>query len=110
MLITLRMRLLYVSAIYRLPAESRDTPKGLDIWALIASPLSPENPLAPVPATVVIVPPLTLRMRLLARSAIYRLPAMSTETLSGEFNSALVAGPLSPEYPPTPFPATVVII
>ena len=61
-------------------------------------------------ATVMIAPFETLRMRLLAVSAMYRLPAESTATpREGLFNCALVAGPLSPPKPGVPFPATVVI-
>ncbi len=77
--------------------------------ALVAGPLSPLKPVVPFPATVVITPFETLRMRLLPVSAMYRLPAESTATPSGPFNSALVAGPLSPLKPCVPFPATVVI-
>src|SRR5271169_4031191 len=39
----------------------------------------------------------------------YRLPAPSAATLRGEFNWALVAGPLSPLKPEVPFPATAAI-
>jgi len=61
-----------VSAMYRLPAESTATPLGQYNWALVAGPLSPLKPpsrAAPLPATVVIAPPETLRMRLLPESA-----------------------------------------
>ena len=78
-------------------------------WALVAGPLSPLKPAVPFPATVVITPFETLRTRLLLESAIYRLPAESTATPRGRYNWALVAGPLSPLKPPSPFPATVVI-
>src|SRR5258706_374085 len=40
----------------------------------------------------------------------YRLPAASTSTASGKHNSALVAGPPSPEKPACPLPATVLIV
>ena len=49
------------------------------------------------------------RMRLLTESAMYTLPGASTATPEGSFNSALVAGKLSPMLPCVPFPATVVI-
>src|SRR5271168_1593308 len=39
----------------------------------------------------------------------YMLPAASTATPVGEFNWALIAGPLSPLKPEVPFPATAVI-
>lgn len=72
--------------------------------------MSPLKPLVPFPATVVITPFATLRMRLLPVSATYRLPAESMATPSGAFNWALVAGALSPLKPGAPFPATVVIV
>ena len=49
----------------------------------MAGPLSPLKPGVPFPATVVITPFETLRMRLLPESAMYRLPAESTATPSG---------------------------
>src|ERR1035437_6130531 len=104
---TLRMRLLFPSSMYRLPAESTATPKGLFNWALVAGPLSPLKPNVPFPATVVITPFETLRMRL--PPAMYRLSAESTATPEGMSNWALVAGPLSPLKPCGPVPATVVI-
>ena len=55
---------------------------------------SPPNEYPP-PATVVITPFETLRIRLYP-SAMYRLPAESTATPLGPTNWALVAGPLSP--------------
>jgi hypothetical protein len=51
--------------------------------------------------------PATSRTRPLPVSAISRLPAPSTATPDGPLNSALVAGPLSPENPALPSPATV---
>src|ERR1035437_8399760 len=65
-------------------------------------------PELPSPATVVIVPPDTFRIRLLSRSAMKRLPAESTATPWGYQSDALVAGPPSPEKPAFPFPATTV--
>ena len=64
-----------------------------------------------MPATVVItaVPAGTLRIRLFPLSAMYRFPAPSIATPSGEFRPALVAAPPSPPYPVAPVPATVVI-
>src|ERR1035441_4104970 len=79
-------------AIYRLPAESTATPYAETF-----------------PATVVITPPETLRARELRTSAMYRLPAESTARPHGWFNSALMAGPLSPLNPAVPLPAVVVI-
>src|SRR6516165_9706379 len=112
---TLRTRLLPESAMYRLPAESTPTLKLVEAkfnWALVAGPLSPLKPAVPFPATVVITPFETSRMRLLPESAMYTLPAESTPTLKlwkSLFNWALVAGPLSPLKPAVPLPATVVI-
>ena len=40
--------------------------------AAVARPMSPESPQAPVPATVLITPALTLRTRQLSGSAMYR--------------------------------------
>src|ERR1700675_47758 len=76
---------------------------------MLFSLVSPLKPAVPFPATVVITPFETLQTRLLPESATYRLPAKSTATLEGEFNWALVAGPLSPLKPVVPFPATAVI-
>src|SRR5437016_592387 len=94
---------------YRLPASSTATPNGPFNWAPVADPLSPLKPCAPLPATVVITPLETVRMRLLPQSAMYRLPAASTATAVGENNCALVAGPASPPEPSVPFPTTVLI-
>ncbi len=69
-----------MSAMYRLPAESTATPAGPANAALVAGPLSPLKPHVPFPATVVITPFETLRMRPLSKSAMYRLPAESTAT------------------------------
>ena len=63
--LTLRMRWLLWSAMKRLPAPSRATPKGKAKLALVAGPPSPLNPEMPFPATVVMIPEVsTLRMRL----------------------------------------------
>src|ERR1035438_4704547 len=58
---TLRTRLLEESAMYRLPAESTATALGLYRLALVAGPPSPRE--VPPPATVVMIPLDTLRMR-----------------------------------------------
>src|ERR1039457_3665409 len=86
------MRTPSVSAIYKSPAVSTATPKGLFSWALVAGPLSPPKLIVPFPATVVITPLETLRTRAFALSAIYKLPAESTATPWGPPNWALVAG------------------
>jgi hypothetical protein len=74
-------------------------PAGRESDALVAGPPLPANPSLPLPATVVIVPPDTFRIRLLKESAMYRFPAESTATPIGVNNDALVAGPPSPEKP-----------
>ena len=65
-----------------------------------------------MPTTVVITPvaTVTLRMRLLARSEMYKLPELSNTTSCGLLSLAAVACMLSPLYPVPPFPATVDII
>ena len=52
-LFTLRTQLFKVSAMYRLPAESRATPEGLFNGELAAEPFAPLKPAVPVPATTV---------------------------------------------------------
>src|ERR1035441_9291389 len=99
------MRLLPRSAMYSSPAQSPAPPEGLLNSALVAVPLSPSG--FPFPATVVITPFETLRMRLSPVSAMYRSPMESAETLEGPFNWALVAGPLSPSTLPPPAPGVV---
>src|SRR5580700_8315224 len=109
----LRTRLLPVSAKYGLPAESTPTLKlwkALFNWALVAGPLSPLKPAVPFPATVVITPFETLRMRWFDASAMYTLPEESTATPCGSLTWALAAGPLSPLNPAVPFPTTRVNI
>src|SRR5664280_1894343 len=81
-------------------------PVGPNNDALVAGILAPLKQHVPFPATVVITPPDTLRMRALPESAMYRLPAESTARPPGLFNCALVAGPLSPLNPAVPLPAT----
>ena len=67
---TFRMRLLRMSAMYRLPAPSTATSYGSDSWAEVASPPSPLKPDAPLPATVLITPAaVILRMRWFPTSA-----------------------------------------
>ena len=72
--------------------------------------LSPLKPPVPLPAMVVMVPLVTLRMRLLPESAMYKFPVESIATPTGDISWALVAGPLSPRKPAVPLPATVVMV
>src|SRR5665213_739847 len=53
---TLRTRWLPRSATKKLPDPSTATPYGTDNCALVAGPPSPEKPLLPLPATVVMTP------------------------------------------------------
>ena len=90
------------------PAASSATPAGL-LSSKLKGPLSPVKP--PLPATVVMTPVawFTSRMRSFMESLMKTSPAASTATPSGQLSSALVAGPPSPEKPPFPLPATVVM-
>src|SRR3990172_1853797 len=108
---TRRTRWLEVSAMNTLPAPSTATPYGLYSWALVAAAPSPENPKVPVPAIVLINPgpASTLRIRWLAESAINTLPPPSTATPYGLYSWALVAAAPSPENPPVPVPAMVLM-
>src|ERR1039457_2023572 len=72
------MRSLALSATYTFPAASTAIPVGWFNWALVAGPLSPLNPAVPFPATVVITPFETLKMRLSLGLAMYSAPAEST--------------------------------
>jgi hypothetical protein len=60
---TSRIRLLCESAMKRLPSRSTLTPVGKSNDALVARPPSPAKPTLPLPATVVIIPPDTFRIR-----------------------------------------------
>ncbi len=116
--LTRRMRSLPVSAIRKLPSGSAATPSGWFSWAEVAGPPSPAKPAPLVPATVVMTPFSTLRMRLSPVSAIRKpLPFASGETPRGWLSrtSALTASTPSPaKLPPAPqhgpAPATVAIV
>ena len=90
--------LLLDSATYISPEESNVSAAGQYNAAEVAAPPSPEKLPVPVPAIVVISPvdTLTLRIRLLPHSAMYKLPGESTITALGLYNVALVASILSP--------------
>ena len=95
--VTFRIRLLPESAMYRFPAASTAIPSGNRSWAAVAGPPSPENPLVPLPATVVMVPPVEIiRTRWLNRSTTYTCPPGPTATSAGSCITALVAAPPSP--------------
>ena len=87
--------------------------------AAVAAKAPQVKPVAPEPAIVEIVPPLTSRMRQLKRSAMYRLPSESNvisdqtnrlgTAASERPNWAAVASPPSPLKPQVPLPAMVVM-
>jgi hypothetical protein len=56
----------------------------------------------------IVMEAVTLPMRPLPPSVMYKFPAVSTAAPGGPPSAALVAGPPSPEKPLFPFPATVV--
>src|ERR1035438_9338286 len=100
-----------------LPEESTATPHGLCNTAAVAGPPSPEKlsvhkhgAFWPFPATVVIVPPDTFRMRSFPVSAMYTFPRESTATPSGLLRAAFDASAPSPEKPQFPLPAKVLIV
>src|SRR5580692_7863667 len=109
---TFRTTLLLISEIYRFPDASVAMPYGEPICALVAAPPSPVWPQQlPLPAIVVMFPePSTFRTREFPVSRMYRLPDGSNATPCGPFNWALMAGPLSPENPVPPVPATVEMV
>src|SRR5216684_2756434 len=109
-------RLLFVSAMYTSPAPLTVTPAGPFSSADVAGPPSPVWPLVPValPAKVEMIPDeaTTFWTRLLPVSAMYRSPPALSVTPAGDFSSAAVAAPPSPEDPELPdaLPATVEIV
>ena len=83
-------------------------PDGPAIFADVAKPPSPVSPANPVPATVVIIPPVViLRTRRLITSVRKRFPLLSQTSPLTLLISADVAGPLSPLKPKAPVPQTV---
>jgi hypothetical protein len=100
---------------YKLPLLSTAIPKcplnaGANA-ALVAGPPSPEKPLVPFPATVLMTPAaFILRILRLPASTINRLPFLSAARPFGEESWAPLAGPLSPEKPRVPLPAIVSIV
>ena len=108
---TLRIRLLFVSAIYRLPAPSMATPPGgFASCALVAGPPSPEKPAVPFHATVVIIPFAETLCTALKKSEMKRLPDASTASFSGLIGTLVAETPLGPGPQQVPTPATVVTI
>lgn len=89
----------------KLLTESTATPKGSAREALVAGPPLPINPGVPLPATVVITPvaavkAVTIRMRLLSRSAMKTFSEESSHTdgqvqLGACRGAALATKPLS---------------
>ena len=77
--VSLRMRLLSMSATMTLPLLSTATPRGESNEAPV--PVPSANVPVPLPASVVTTPPgVTLRMRWLYESATMTLPLLSTAT------------------------------
>ena len=65
--VTLRTRLLVVSAMYMLPSGPKAKPSGLFSWAAVARPPSPPKPpCPPVPATMVTTPVVGVHLRITA--------------------------------------------
>src|SRR5258706_16365288 len=94
-----------------LPAESKVPADGSRREAAVAGPPIPVASALPLPATVVIIPlGVTLRIRRLDESAIYKLPRRSNAIPTGYCSDALVAGPPSPENAGLPLPAKVEIL
>src|SRR5260370_36702151 len=90
------------------PCPSMAIWEGEFSWAALGGPPSPLNPGCPVPAIVWDLPSaVTLRMRCLPRSAIYRLPDASNSTPNGPCNKTALAGMLSSGGKD---PATVLIL
>src|ERR1035441_6872004 len=107
---TSRIRLFWASAKKTFPELSTATPRGLFRDAETAGPPSPEKPAAPLPASVVTMPPAdTFRIRLLQVSPMKMFPDASMAIAEGVHNDAEVAGPPSPEKPAIQLPATVAI-
>ena len=99
--VTLRTRLLLLSAMRRLEALSKASVNGSFSWASVASPPSPLKPKVPLPTTVDMMPAgVTRRTRWPVLSATYRFPEGSIARPRGEESLALIAGPLSPAKPP----------
>src|SRR3974377_321638 len=104
------MRLFPESTKRKFPSGSTARAIGLLSCAEVAGPPSPAKPAVPFPATVLITPSgVTLRIRLLLKSAMKRLPAQSKARPVGELSFAEVAGPPSPEKPSDAVPTTVLI-
>ena len=94
---TWRTLWLSLSPIRKLPSGLTATPTGKLSCALVARLPSPRGPAAPVPATVVMIPPGdTFRTRLLFESAIRKPPSGVSARPLGAFSWALVARPSSP--------------
>ena len=78
------------------PARSTVTPVGPSSRTLTAAwPSIGGMPLA-LPATVLMMPLVTMRILLLPKSAMYRFPARSTAISVGREMAAFFAGPPSP--------------
>ncbi len=102
--VTLRMRLLKMSATITLPLASTATPVGKlnEVFAPVPS----ANAYGPLPASVAVTPPcVTMRMRLFPESATITLPLASTATPEGKSNEAPT--PVPSANARVPLPASV---
>ena len=101
---TFSTSLLWVSAMYTLPAESTATPSGVLSSELVAGPRV-GAPAVPLPAITDRIPAaVTFSTSLLFVSAMYTLPAESTATSDRRFSLELVASP-AVGAPAVPLPA-----
>ena len=100
------IRLLPLSAIYKLPEASIAIPAGL--LKLANDPMPFAEPLLVLPAIVVTAPlGVTFLIRLLPLSAIYKFPAASATIAAGPLK--LAAKPVLSAEPAKPLPANVVV-
>jgi hypothetical protein len=104
---TLRMRSLPVSAMRNPPSAVGVTARGSLSAALVAAAPSPAYELAPDPATVVMEPSSTRRMRWFFVSAMRKPPPGSAATPLGSWSAAAVADFLRRTKVLEPVPATV---
>ena len=96
-----RMQLLELSAMNRVPAADTVIPMGRFKVALVAGPPSPLCACKPVPAMVAMLPTtLMRRTRFAAFSTTKRFLAASKTTANGPMRLALIARPPSPPIPP----------
>src|SRR5437763_15922633 len=79
-----------------LPAPSTVSPVGEEIFAAVAAPLSPPYAQAPVPTVVVIVPPVTFRIRKVTGGTITTTVGTGACAYGGDNGAATAAKISSP--------------